>query len=294
MRKGIILAGGHGTRLSPATRTVGKQLLPVYDKPMIYYPLSVLMLADICDVLIISTPLDLPRFEGLLGDGNQLGMSFSYAEQTEPNGVAEAYVIGSHFIGNTASALILGDNIFYGSLLSDRLRSVGAREHGATVFTYPVNDPQRYGVMVLDETGKPLAIEEKPERPQTNLAVTGLYFYDGTAVDRARGLRPSARGELEISALNNGYLADGDLRAEPLGRGFAWLDTGTHDSLLDASNYIATIERRQGQKIACIEEIAWRRGWINDDALTELAQPLMNCGYGSYLMRLVYGTDFQP
>ncbi len=291
MRKGIILAGGHGTRLYPATSSVGKQLLPVYDKPMIYYPLSVLMLADIRDVLIISTPLDLPRFEALLGDGKQFGMSFSYAEQVKPNGLAEAYVIGSQFIGNTASALILGDNIFYGSLLSDRIRSVSARENGATVFTYPVNDPERYGVMVLDDVGKPFAIEEKPELPKTNLAVTGLYFYDGTAVDRARNLQPSLRGELEITALNNGYLADGELHAEPLGRGFAWLDTGTHDSLLDASNYIATIERRQGQKIACIEEIAWRRGWIDDDAVTELARPLMSCGYGSYLMRLVNRTD---
>ena len=287
MRRGIILAGVHGTRLYPATLAVGKQLLPVYDKPMIYYPLSVLMLADIRDVLIISTPQDLPRFEALLGDGTQFGMAFSYAVQPEPNGLPEAYLIGEAFVGSEPSALILGDNIFYGSLLSDRLQSVDAQETGATVFTYPVNDPERYGVMVLDANGKPVAIQEKPGKPKTNLAVTGLYFYDGTVVDRARALKPSSRGELEISALNNGYIADGALHAEPLGRGFAWLDTGTHDSLLDASNYIATIERRQGQKIACVEEIAWRRSWIGDDALAKLAQPLINCGYGSYLMRLI-------
>ncbi|PPR61453.1 MAG: hypothetical protein CFH10_01160, partial [Alphaproteobacteria bacterium MarineAlpha4_Bin2] len=239
------------------------------------------------DVLIISTPQDLPRFESLLGDGTKFGMAFSYAVQPEPNGLPEAYLIGKSFVGDEPSALILGDNIFYGSLLSDRLRSVDARDEGATVFTYPVNNPERYGVMVLDQTGKPLAIEEKPKNPATNLAVTGLYFYDGTVVERARGLRPSARGELEISALNNGYIANDSLHVEPLGRGFAWLDTGTHDSLLDASNYIATIERRQGQKIACVEEIAWRRGWISDDELAELAHPLINCGYGDYLMHLI-------
>ena len=287
MRRGLILAGGHGTRLYPATRVVGKQLLPVYDKPMIYYPLSVLMLADIRNVLIISTPQDLPRFEALLGDGAQFGMAFSYAIQSEPNGLPEAYLIGESFVGNEPSALILGDNIFYGSLLSDRLKSVGARDKGATVFTYPVNDPERYGVIVIDQAGKPVAIEEKPANPKTNLAVTGLYFYDGSVVERTRALRPSARGELEISALNNDYIANDDLHVESLGRGFAWLDTGTHDSLLDASNYIATIERRQGQKIACVEEIAWRRGWISDDALAELAYPLINCGYGDYLMHLI-------
>ena len=287
MRKGIILAGGEGTRLYPATRSVGKQLLPVYDKPMIYYPLSVLMLAGIREVLIISTSQDLPRFQSLLGDGTQLGMSFSYASQSAPNGVAEAFLIGADFIGNDTVSLTLGDNIFYGSLLSDRLMQVNRNAEGATIFSYPVNDPERYGVVVLDGDGRPMEIVEKPTIPKTNLAVTGLYFYDATVVERVGQLTPSARGELEISDLNNGYLRDGQLEVEPLGRGFAWLDTGTHDSLLDASNYIATIERRQGQKIACIEEIAWRRGWIDDQALVALAEPLMKCGYGSYLMKLV-------
>jgi len=287
MRKGIILAGGEGTRLYPATRAVGKQLLPVYDKPMIYYPLSVLMLAGIREVLIISTAQDLPRFQSLLGDGTQFGMAFDYASQAAPNGVAEAFLIGADFIGNDAVSLILGDNIFYGSLLSDRLTEVNTNPDGATIFSYPVNDPERYGVVVLDGDGRPIEIVEKPAAPKTNLAVTGLYFYDATVVERVRQLTPSARGELEISDLNNGYLRDGQLKVEPLGRGFAWLDTGTHDSLLDASNYIATIERRQGQKIACIEEIAWRRSWIDDQALMSLAEPLMNCGYGSYLMQLV-------
>lgn len=287
MRKGIILAGGEGTRLYPATRAVGKQLLPVYDKPMIYYPLSVLMLTGIREILIISTPQDLPRFQSLLGDGTQFGMSFGFAPQLQPNGVAEAFLIGANFIGNDAVSLILGDNIFYGSLLSDRLKEVNASLNGATIFSYPVNDPKRYGVVVLDDSGCPIEIVEKPPAPKTNLAVTGLYFYDATVVERVRQLTPSARGELEISDLNNGYLRDSQLKVEPLGRGFAWLDTGTHDSLLDASNYIATIERRQGQKIACIEEIAWRRNWIDDQALISLAEPLMNCGYGSYLMKLV-------
>jgi len=287
MRKGIVLAGGEGTRLYPATRAVGKQLLPVYDKPMIYYPLSVLMLADIREVMIISTPRDLPRFEEMMGDGAQFGMKFSYAPQPVPNGIAEAFLIGAEFIGSDAVALILGDNIFYGSLLSDRLKIVNSTTDGATIFTYPVNDPERYGVVVLDSADRAVEIEEKPMNPKTNLAVTGLYFYDTSVVERVRTLIPSERGELEITALNNDYLRDGSLKVEPLGRGFAWLDTGTHDSLLDASNYIATIERRQGQKIACIEEIAWRRGWIDDAALVALAKPLMNCGYGSYLMKLL-------
>lgn len=287
MRKGIILAGGSGTRLYPATRSISKQLLPVYDKPMIYYPLSVLMLAGIRDVLIISTPHDLPRFSQMLGDGAQFGMQLSYAEQPAPEGIAQAFLIGADFIGDDTVTLILGDNIFYGSTLSERLLAVSGQNDGASIFAYPVNDPERYGVVDLDDAGHPLTIEEKPADPKTNLAVTGLYFYDSSIVERARGLVPSARGELEITAVNNGYLEDGKLTVEPLGRGFAWLDTGTHDSLLDASNYIATIERRQGHKIACIEEIAWRQGWINDAELTKLAEPLMNCGYGGYLMNLM-------
>jgi glucose-1-phosphate thymidylyltransferase len=289
-RKGIILAGGEGTRLYPATRGVSKQLLPVYDKPMVYYPLSVLMLAGIKDVLIISTPRDLPRFIDLMGDGAQFGMSFSYAKQAEPAGIAQALLIGAEFIAGESVALILGDNIFYGSALSERLAKVGQQISGATVFSYPVTDPERYGVVSVDTTGRVLAIEEKPARPQSNLAVTGLYFYDESVVERAAALTPSARGELEITAVNNSYLEQEQLVVEPLGRGFAWLDTGTHESLLDASNYIATIERRQGQKVACIEEIAWRQGWIDDTGLARLAEPLMNCGYGGYLMKLLEST----
>jgi glucose-1-phosphate thymidylyltransferase len=290
-RKGIILAGGEGTRLYPATRGVSKQLLPVYDKPMIYYPLSVLMLAGITDVLIISTPRDLPRFIDLMGDGTQLGMTFSYAEQAEPAGIAQALLIGAEFAAGASVALILGDNIFYGSALSERLAKVGQQSTGATIFSYPVTDPERYGIVNVDSTGRVLAIEEKPARPQSNLAVTGLYFYDGSVVERATALTPSARGELEITAVNNSYLEQEQLVVEPLGRGFAWLDTGTHESLLDASNYIATIERRQGQKIACIEEIAWRQGWIDDTGLARLAEPLMNCGYGRYLMKLLDSAE---
>jgi glucose-1-phosphate thymidylyltransferase len=292
-RKGIILAGGEGTRLYPATRGVSKQLLPVYDKPMIYYPLSVLMLAGITNVLIISTPRDLPRFVDLMGKGAQFGMTFSYAEQAEPAGIAQALLIGAEFIAGESVALILGDNIFYGSALSERLAKVGQQTDGATIFSYPVTDPERYGVVNMDDAGRVLAIEEKPARPQSNLAVTGLYFYDGSVVERAASLSPSARGELEITAVNNSYLEQEQLVVEPLGRGFAWLDTGTHESLLDASNYIATIERRQGQKIACIEEIAWRQGWIDDTGLARSAEPLMNCGYGGYLMKLLdsAGTD---
>ena len=286
-RKGIILAGGEGTRLYPATMGVSKQLLPVYDKPMIYYPLSVLMLAGIRDVLIISTPRDLPRFSEIMGDGSQLGMQLSYAEQATPGGIAQAFLIGEDFIGRDAVTLILGDNIFYGSALSDRLRAVAQQTEGGTVFAYPVNDPERYGVVELDGDGKALRIIEKPSEPKSNLAVTGLYFFDNTVIARAGALEPSARGELEITGVNNSYLADGKLTVEPLGRGFAWLDTGTHDSLLDAANYISTIERRQGQKIACIEEIAWRQNWIDDNALADLAKPLIKCGYGSYLLRLL-------
>ena len=287
MRKGIILAGGAGTRLFPATREVSKQLLPVYDKPMIYYPLSVLMLAGLRDVLIISTPRDLPRFSGLLGDGAQFGMSFQYAQQTAPNGIAEAFLIGEEFIGSDTVTLILGDNIFYGSALSERLTAASDQKQGATVFAYQVTDPERYGVVQLNEDNVPVRIDEKPANPTSNLAVTGLYFYDSSVIDRTRNLEPSARGELEITAINNSYLDDRHLAVETLGRGYAWLDTGTHDSLLDASNYIATIERRQGQKIACIEEIAWRQQWIDDTKLESLAAPLMGCGYGEYLMRLI-------
>ena len=287
MRKGIILAGGAGTRLFPATREVSKQLRPVYDKPMIYSPLSVLMLAGLRDVLIISTPRDLPRFSGLLGDGAQFGMSFQYAQQTAPNGIAEAFLIGEEFIGSDTVTLILGDNIFYGSALSERLTAASDQKQGATVFAYQVTDPERYGVVQLNEDDVPIRIDEKPANPTSNLAVTGLYFYDSSVIDRTRNLEPSARGELEITAINNSYLDDRHLAVETLGRGYAWLDTGTHDSLLDASNYIATIERRQGQKIACIEEIAWRQQWIDDTKLESLAAPLMGCGYGEYLMRLI-------
>jgi glucose-1-phosphate thymidylyltransferase len=293
VRKGVILAGGSGTRLYPATRSMSKQLLPVYDKPMIYYPLSVLMLAGIREVLIISTPRDLPHFAEMMGNGKQFGMEFTFAEQPEPEGIAQAFLIGADFIGDDVVSLILGDNIFYGSTLSERLVAINDDSAGATIFAYPVNDPERYGVVELDSNGRAVGIDEKPVSPKTNLAVTGLYFYDQTVVDRTRTLTPSARGELEITALNNSYLLDGQLSVEQLGRGFAWLDTGTHDSLLDASNYIATIERRQGQKIACVEEIAWRRGWINDDALVDLAKPLLNCGYGDYLLKLLrsHGTN---
>ncbi len=293
MRKGIILAGGEGTRLYPATRGVSKQLLPVYDKPMIYYPLSVLMLAGIRDILIISTPQDLPRFSQILKDGSQFGVCFNYAVQAKPAGIAEAFIIGAEFIGSDPVALILGDNIFYGSALSERLSIVSEEKSGGTIFAYPVNDPERYGVVTIDKGGQAIEIEEKPIAAKSDLAVTGLYFYDNSVVDRAHALKPSGRGELEITSINNDYLKDGTLRVEQLGRGFAWLDTGTHDSLLDASNYIATIERRQGQKIACIEEIAWRRGWINNEALAALAKPLLACGYGGDLLKLL-GKRNQP
>ena len=253
---------------------------------MIYYPLSVLMLAGIRDILIITTPGPTAVFR-LAVDGSQFGMSFSYTHQAAPNGIAEAFLIGAEFIADSTVALILGDNIFYGSSLSERLAEVNGQETGATIFAYPVTDPERYGVVSVDTDGTPLNIEEKPAKPKTNLAVTGLYFYDNSVVERAGSLHPSARGELEITSINNSYLSDQELAVEPLGRGYAWLDTGTHDLLLDASNYIATIERRQGHKIACIEEIAWRRGWIDDNELTSLAQPLMNCGYGHYLINLI-------
>lgn len=286
-RKGIILAGGAGTRLYPATVSVSKQLLPVYDKPMFYYPLSVLMLAGIRDVLIISTPRDLVRFSEIMGDGSALGMQFTYAEQAAPEGIPQAFTIGADFIAGDTVTLILGDNIFYGYGLSERLQTVAEQQVGATVFAYPVTDPERYGVVEVDGNSQAVRIVEKPSDPRTNLAITGLYFYDNSVVERAGTLTPSARGELEITDLNNSYLAEGKLTVVPLGRGFAWLDTGTHDSLLDAANYISTIERRQGQKIACVEEIAWRQGWIGDDDLAKLAEPMMNCGYGNYLLALM-------
>ncbi|MBL8831244.1 MAG: glucose-1-phosphate thymidylyltransferase RfbA [Rhodospirillales bacterium] len=287
-RLGIVLAGGAGTRLHPSTVATSKQLLPVYDKPMVYYPLSTLMLAGIRRILLISTPVDLPGFKRLFGDGRAWGIDIAYAEQPKPEGIAQAYLIGEKFLDGRPSALILGDNIFYGEGLSRRLQAAAGRtEPGATVFAYTVSDPERYGVVELDAAGKAISLVEKPTAPKSNLAVTGLYFYDGEASKRARKLRPSARGELEITDLNRAYLADGLLNVESLRRGNAWLDTGTQDSLLDASNFIAAVERRQGMKIGCPEEIAWRQGWIGDDALAKLAEPLRKSGYGEYLLRLI-------
>ncbi|KTS93932.1 glucose-1-phosphate thymidylyltransferase RfbA [Pseudomonas parafulva] len=286
-RKGIILAGGSGTRLHPATLSVSKQLLPVYDKPMIYYPLSTLLLAGIRDILIISTPQDTPRFEQLLGDGSQWGLNLSYAVQPSPDGLAQAFTIGEAFIGNDTSALVLGDNIFYGHDFQSLLLNAGQRETGASVFAYHVNDPERYGVAEFNEAGRVLSLEEKPKQPKSNYAVTGLYFYDNQVVDLARSLTPSARGELEITDLNNLYLQQAQLHVEIMGRGYAWLDTGTHDSLLDASQYIATMERRQGLKVACPEEICFRAGWIDAEQLERLAQPLLKNGYGQYLRNLL-------
>jgi glucose-1-phosphate thymidylyltransferase len=288
--KGIILSGGQGTRLFPITKIVCKQLLPVYDKPMIYYPLSVLMLAGIRDILIISTPQDLPRFQQLFGSGEQLGLRFSYKEQAEPRGIAEAFLLGEKFIGDDEAALILGDNIFYGHSLPEKLRDVVDRtesDGGATIFGYYVKDPERYGVVSFDREGRATKIEEKPDHPQSNYAVAGLYFYDRRACSFAHTLRPSARGELEITDLNNCYLQEGALKVELLGRGFAWLDTGTHTSLVEATSYIKTIEERQGLKISCIEEIAYTMGYIDLKDLEQLARPLMKSGYGDYLMRIV-------
>ena len=294
MRRGIILAGGSGTRLHPLTLSVSKQLMPIYDKPMIYYPLSVLMLAGIRDVLIITTPHDAAAFEQLLGDGSDWGLAFSYAVQPAPEGLAQAYHIGAEFVGTEPSALILGDNIFYGQGLDDLLAAANARADGATVFGYLVANPQAYGVVAFDAAGRAVSIEEKPETPRSKHAVTGLYFYDGEAVDRARALKPSPRGELEITDLNRSYLSDGKLKVEIMGRGTAWLDTGTHASLLDAAVFVRILEERQGLKICCPEEIAWRSGFIDDGQLERLAARLGKSGYGTYLHGLLRGAALTP
>jgi glucose-1-phosphate thymidylyltransferase len=286
-RKGIVLAGGAGTRLYPITQAVSKQLLPVYDKPMVYYPLSTLMLAGIRDVLLISTPKDLPRFEDLIGDGSQWGLDVSYAEQSEPKGIAQAFTIGADFIGDDPVCLILGDNLFYGRGLQEMLLNAADRETGGTVFAYYVRDPERYGVVDVDDDGRARSIEEKPDDPASNYAVTGLYFYDNDVVDIARNLEPSDRGELEITDVNRRYLERGDLHVQMMGRGMAWLDTGTHGSLLQAANFVETIEERQGLKISCPEEIAWRKGWIDAEAVRTIGRSMDNNDYGQYLLELI-------
>ena len=287
--KGIILAGGSGTRLYPLTKAISKQIMPVYDQPMIYYPLSILMLADIREILIISTPRDLPVFRELFGTGEQLGLSLSYAVQDQPRGLADAFILGADFIGNDSVSLVLGDNIFYGQSFSRVLRTVASREKGATIFGYYVRDPREYGVVEFDENGKALSIEEKPEKPRSNYAVPGLYFYDNDVVEIARNVKPSARGEIEITSVNNEYLRRGTLQVETLGRGFAWLDTGSHDSLLDAADFVSAFQKRQGLYISCIEEIAYKRGFISREQLLKLAEPLMKTDYGKYMVEVANG-----
>jgi glucose-1-phosphate thymidylyltransferase len=291
-RKGIILAGGSGTRLHPATLAVSKQLLPVYDKPMVYYPLSTLMLAGIRDILVISTPQDTPRFQALLGDGSQWGLNLSYCVQPSPDGLAQAFILGKDFVGGHPSALVLGDNIYYGHALQTQLEHADANAQGASVFAYHVTDPERYGVVDFDDQKRALSIEEKPQAPKSNYAVTGLYFYDEQVCDIAASIQPSPRGELEITDVNARYLAQGQLNVEIMGRGYAWLDTGTHDSLLEAGQFIATLEKRQGLKVACLEEIAYRAGWISAEQVQKLAQPLLKNGYGQYLLKVINDTIY--